>query len=210
MRPAARVRAMHLLQARLVDRHAAVVEDLDLARIDVEAEHVVADFGETRAGHETDVARADNGDFHTLSGGSVRCRLMPDDHDRSKPFACVGRRRHARLPASAGDRLDATRRVGFPAAAARTLPIEKTCAETAILARVARQVLGALPDSARISSSSLRRGSSAVASCASSRRVMPARFGDVCICWRASAWAASSPRSAATCLNATSSRSLDG
>ena len=60
---------MHFLQARLVDRHAAVVEHFDLARIDVEAEHVVADFGQTRAGHETDVARADDGDFHTLSGG---------------------------------------------------------------------------------------------------------------------------------------------
>jgi hypothetical protein len=30
-----------------VDRHAAVVEDVDLARIDVQTEDVVADFGQT-------------------------------------------------------------------------------------------------------------------------------------------------------------------
>ncbi len=60
------------LQARLVDRNPAVVQDLDLAGIDVEAKHVVPDFREARAGDETDVAGADDGDFHKCSGESFR------------------------------------------------------------------------------------------------------------------------------------------
>ena len=54
----------HRLEPRLVDRHAAVVEDRDLARVDVEAQHVVADLGEAGAGDETDVAGADHRDLH--------------------------------------------------------------------------------------------------------------------------------------------------
>ncbi len=46
----ARVRCEHLVQARFVDRHAAVIEDVDLACIDVQAQHVVANFSEARAG----------------------------------------------------------------------------------------------------------------------------------------------------------------
>jgi len=61
-----------LQQTRLVDRHATVVEDFDLARIDVETEDVMADFGEARAGDEANIARADNGDFNTLSGRGFR------------------------------------------------------------------------------------------------------------------------------------------
>ena len=68
---ACRARApQHFLKARLVDRHAAIVENFDLARIDVHAKHVIADFGKARAGYETDVTRADDGHFHTLSGCS--------------------------------------------------------------------------------------------------------------------------------------------
>ena len=40
---------------------------VDLARVDVEAQHVVADFGEAGAGDETDVARPDHGDLHAAS-----------------------------------------------------------------------------------------------------------------------------------------------
>ena len=36
----------------------------DLGRVDVEAEHVVADFGQAGAGDQADVAGADDGDFH--------------------------------------------------------------------------------------------------------------------------------------------------
>jgi hypothetical protein len=57
-----------LAQTRLVNRHAAVIQDFDLARVHVEAENVVADLGKTCARDETYVTRADHGDFHTLSG----------------------------------------------------------------------------------------------------------------------------------------------
>jgi len=56
------------LQTRFVNRHTTVVEDFDLARIDIQTEDVVADLGKTCARNETYVTRADNGDFHTLSG----------------------------------------------------------------------------------------------------------------------------------------------
>ena len=54
-----------------MDRDAALVQDLDLARVDVEAQHVVADFGEAGAGDEADVAGADHRDLHARS--SQRC-----------------------------------------------------------------------------------------------------------------------------------------
>jgi hypothetical protein len=54
----------HRFQPRLVDRYAAVVQDRDLARVDVDAQYVVADLGEARAGDETDVPGADHGDLH--------------------------------------------------------------------------------------------------------------------------------------------------
>ena len=38
-----------------------------LRGVDVEAQHVVADFGEARAGDEPDVARADHGDLHAVA-----------------------------------------------------------------------------------------------------------------------------------------------
>ena len=37
---------------------------VDLARVDVEAQHVVADLGQAGAGDEADVARADHRDLH--------------------------------------------------------------------------------------------------------------------------------------------------
>src|SRR5256885_1136241 len=54
----------HLLQARLVDGHAAGVEQLDLARVLVDAHHVVAAVGEAGAGDQADVAGADDRDPH--------------------------------------------------------------------------------------------------------------------------------------------------
>ena len=41
-------------------------ERRDLRRVDVEAQHVVADFGEAGAGDQADVAGADDGDFHAV------------------------------------------------------------------------------------------------------------------------------------------------
>ncbi len=54
----------HGVEAGLVDRDAAGVEQVDLAAVDVEAQDVVADLGETGAGDQTDVARSDHRDFH--------------------------------------------------------------------------------------------------------------------------------------------------
>jgi hypothetical protein len=53
--------------ARFVDRDAALVEDADLGRVEVEAEHVVADVGQAGAGDEADVAGADDCDLSWIS-----------------------------------------------------------------------------------------------------------------------------------------------
>src|SRR6185503_9517473 len=50
------VAADHLGEPRLVDRHAARFQRVDLARVDIDAQHVVADLGEAGPGDETDVA----------------------------------------------------------------------------------------------------------------------------------------------------------
>jgi hypothetical protein len=60
-RPAATLRAHDLRQARLVDRDAAVVEHADLLRVHVQADDVVAHFGQAGAGDQADVTGADNG-----------------------------------------------------------------------------------------------------------------------------------------------------
>ncbi len=53
-------------EPRLVNRNFAAFEQGDFCGIDVEAHHVVAEFGETCAGNEPDVAGADDGYFHAL------------------------------------------------------------------------------------------------------------------------------------------------
>ena len=53
-----------LLESRLEDRDLAGLEPLDLGRIDVDADHVVADFGEAGAGDQADVAGAEYRDAH--------------------------------------------------------------------------------------------------------------------------------------------------
>ena len=50
----------HVLQTGLVDGDAAAVEGLDLAGIDVQTHHVVADLGEAGTGDEADVAGPDH------------------------------------------------------------------------------------------------------------------------------------------------------
>jgi hypothetical protein len=54
----------HLLQARLVDRDLAALEGLDLGFVVVDADDVVAAFGEAGSGDQTDVAGADDSDAH--------------------------------------------------------------------------------------------------------------------------------------------------
>ncbi len=70
-----------VLQAGLVDRHAAIVEQRDLFFIDVEAEHIVAELGQAGAGDQADITAADDGDFHendsVRRGGSGWTRTQP-------------------------------------------------------------------------------------------------------------------------------------
>ena len=47
-------------QARLVDRNLAGLKRLDLARVVIDADDVVADIGKTGAGDETDVTGTDD------------------------------------------------------------------------------------------------------------------------------------------------------
>ena len=51
-----------LLQARLPDRDPALLEALDLRRVDVDAADVVAQLGEAGGGDQADVAGADDAD----------------------------------------------------------------------------------------------------------------------------------------------------
>ncbi|MNE85204.1 hypothetical protein D3C80_1821810 [compost metagenome] len=65
------------LQARLVDRHAACIEQRDLLFVQVEAEHIVAQLRQASAGDEADIAAADNGDFHGFRSDSLVPRAGP-------------------------------------------------------------------------------------------------------------------------------------
>ena len=85
--PGRHVGAHDLAQPRLEDRDLAAVQHRDLALVDVEAEHVVADVGEAGAGDETDVAGADDADFHEGTfppprERTIDCRVADGSADR--------------------------------------------------------------------------------------------------------------------------------
>src|SRR5213082_1674191 len=63
-RKSGRVLFRSLLEPRLVDRHAAVLEHPDLGLILVHAGHVVAVLGETRPQHESHIPCPHDGDLH--------------------------------------------------------------------------------------------------------------------------------------------------
>ena len=52
------------IETRLVDRRLAALEPLDLALVDVDAQHVVAGLGKARAGDQAHVTRTEYGDSH--------------------------------------------------------------------------------------------------------------------------------------------------
>ena len=54
------------LQTRFPDGKHALVEPLDLRRVDVEAKDRVADLGQASAGDQSHVAGAENGKFHEV------------------------------------------------------------------------------------------------------------------------------------------------
>ena len=58
----------HVLQTRLVNRDAALPENVDLVRVHVQAHYVVAYFCQTSAGHQTYIASSNYGNFH--------CRIL--------------------------------------------------------------------------------------------------------------------------------------
>ena len=53
-----------ILQARLVDRNLACVQTLDLVRVDIDTDHIVADIRNAGTGDETDVSGSKNTDPH--------------------------------------------------------------------------------------------------------------------------------------------------
>ncbi len=69
-----------LLQARLVDRYAAGVEQIDLLLVDVEAEHVVAQLRQARAGDQADIAATDDGDSHANNSKVENVPARPRGH----------------------------------------------------------------------------------------------------------------------------------
>ena len=76
------LRAQHLLQAGLVDRHLAGAQALDLLGVDVHAPHLAAELGEAGGGDQPDVAGADHADWLSrvahrrgrLAGGRAAAR----------------------------------------------------------------------------------------------------------------------------------------
>ena len=56
-----------LLETGLEDRDPAGVQRLDLARVLVDADHVMAEIGKADPGHKTDITRTDHGDVHETS-----------------------------------------------------------------------------------------------------------------------------------------------
>ena len=64
--PVAHVALDKFLQPGLVDRHDAVVQSGDLARVAVDANDVVSEIGEAGPGDKPDIARTDHGDAHDV------------------------------------------------------------------------------------------------------------------------------------------------
>ena len=58
-----------------MDRDVARAQHRDLALVDVEAEHVVADVGQARAGDEPHVSGADDADLHLCNSGEIEARI---------------------------------------------------------------------------------------------------------------------------------------
>jgi hypothetical protein len=57
----------HLQQAGFVNGYAAFLQDLNLGRIEVQAQDVIADFRQTGTCYKTNVASADYGNFHRIT-----------------------------------------------------------------------------------------------------------------------------------------------
>jgi len=72
-----------------MDRDAPAIENRDLVRVDVQAQHVVAHFGEARTGHQADVTGTNDGDSHATSWlSSSSLRLGGNDSHVWHPGHC--------------------------------------------------------------------------------------------------------------------------
>ena len=60
------------VQARFEDRNLARFQPRDLGSVDIDADDIVADLGKTGAGHQADIARAENRDSHGFPKASGR------------------------------------------------------------------------------------------------------------------------------------------
>ncbi len=65
--PGGTVARDHLEQAGLVDRDAARLEDADLLRVQIQAQHVVAYLRQARPADQTDITGSRNCDFQVVS-----------------------------------------------------------------------------------------------------------------------------------------------
>ncbi len=89
LQPAGRhVAANHGFQSGLVDRHATLLQHVDLGSVDVEAQHVIADFGQARAGDQPDIAGTDHRDFHAAIPMDA---LMDASAATGSPACVIGR-----------------------------------------------------------------------------------------------------------------------
>jgi hypothetical protein len=59
-----------VFQPVLVDRRVAAVDPVDLGAVQIDAHHVVPDFGQAGTGNQADVARANDADLHQASSPS--------------------------------------------------------------------------------------------------------------------------------------------
>src|SRR5205814_1960982 len=77
----------HFGESGLVNRHASAMENVDLGDIDIEAQHVVAYFGEARAAHQTDVSGAGYGYFHAAASRDLLMRASASSGSAARVIA---------------------------------------------------------------------------------------------------------------------------
>src|SRR5205823_7684607 len=96
--PLGHVAADDGVEAGLVDGDRALIQRRDLALVDVTADDVVSEVGQTSAGHQADVARSDYGNVHEgTSRGELQARdAITRAHDGIQTYNSMN---HANRPA---------------------------------------------------------------------------------------------------------------
>ena len=78
----------HFGQPGLVNRHATAMENVDLGSVDIEAQHVVADLGQTCTAHQADVTGTRYRYFHAATS---KDRLMRASASSGSAACVIGR-----------------------------------------------------------------------------------------------------------------------